>query len=528
MERVLHVLEDAAPALIVASAETIEAFEPLGRPVVMVGDMQNRSTGIQGLNANNNRDVETSPNDMIYIIYTSGSTDQPKGVQVSHGSQMLLDSGWKGVPRLRTLICGGEGLSRRLANRLMGCADEVWNMYGPTVTTCCVSGWTLTHDEDIIIGGPIANTQIYVLDKELNPVPPGTPGELYMGGAGVAMAYRNKPELTNLASMANPFHGGRIYRTGDVGRFIAPGKLAVIGRVNSQVKIRGNRIAPGDIEPVLVAHPDITAAVVISRRGKLVAYFQPSNRSSGDVLLEVTPYSRHLRSWMAERLPHYMIPVFIVEVIEFPQTPRGKVDTKALPDSTQADIRRVNNKTATKLERKIWAICSTILEHDNFSLQDNFFEIGRDSALIVRVQAKLDALLDRAISSAMLFEYYTMQSLAAYLTGSGGSVDAFQDSKFSSSVEKDKDIAVVGIACHLPGGITTPAEFWDFIDNSGDAIVDVPIDRWDANALYNLDPDAPGKSYCRKAGFVDTVGLFDAEFFNVSPAEAQSMDAVQH
>jgi reducing polyketide synthase SwnK len=186
--------------------------------------------------------------------------------------QLLLDSGWRGEPRLAKILCGGEALSRQLAERLLKCGDSVWNMYGPTETTVWSSVWKVREGEDIVIGKPIANTWLLVLDTDLSPLPIGVEGELYIGGAGVARGYRNKPELTKSRFIDNPFNEGRLYRTGDLARFVTPEKLVLLGRADSQIKLRGHRIELGDIETAITDHEDISSAVVICRDERLIAY----------------------------------------------------------------------------------------------------------------------------------------------------------------------------------------------------------------------------------------------------------------
>ncbi|KAF3406729.1 Narbonolide/10-deoxymethynolide synthase PikA1, modules 1 and 2 [Talaromyces pinophilus] len=186
--------------------------------------------------------------------------------------QLLLDSGWQGTPRLGKVLCGGEALSRRLADRLLSCADSVWNMYGPTEATVWASVWRVRLGGDVLIGRPIDNMQFYILGEDLSPVPQGSPGELYIGGAGVARGYHRNPELTRSRFIGSPRHGGILYQTGDLARCLAPDEVVVLGRVDDQVKIRGHRIELGDIEAALAAHEDVSKAVVVSRADQLVAY----------------------------------------------------------------------------------------------------------------------------------------------------------------------------------------------------------------------------------------------------------------
>ncbi|WP_378733236.1 amino acid adenylation domain-containing protein [Nocardia brasiliensis] len=821
--------------------------------------------------------------------------------------QLLLDSGWGGEPRLAKILCGGEALPRRLADRLLACGDSVWNMYGPTETTVWSSVWRVREGDEVVIGNPIANTQLYVLGTDLSPVPLGFPGELYIGGAGVARGYHKDPEHPRSRFLDNPFHAGTLYRTGDLARFRAPGQLSVLGREDGQVKLRGYRIELGDIESAITDHQDVSRAVVVGRNEQLVAYCvrdsaEPADKldsaalaewagawdrayqteaddatfnlagwhnsydglpfansemrdwqmssvrrilsyspervfeigsGSGLMLFGIAPHcsayhavdaskravqitrghlaslphvtcehrpahalpevvegafdtvivnsvaqyfpsieyltsvlewatkavdkgrvflgdlrdlslleifhadvihfrtdgrispaelaeraahamrserelvispeffadlpslfpritrvdvtlrdgryvnemtryrfdvtlhigdrsntetpvaernwledklevatlreqldavddtalrlndmpngrlrevhgrvaaalgaateaptswvdpqdlaglaadaglemallpnrsgdkwrmdamfwrpganpdlslraaapmdrtalagyanvpvvgepakpalARVLRPWLAERLPAYMVPAFFVELNELPLTPNGKIDRTALPDPV-AGI-EVTAKPATELERDILAVWSAVLGHDRIGINENFFEIGGDSLRAVRVQTELEKLLGRPVSSAKLFEHFTVKSLAADLAGAKKTGPEIIPA--SRRAAYDDDIAIISMACRLPGGVTTPEEYWELLERGGDGIIDVPKDRWDADALYDPDPEARGKSYCRSGGFVTPIDLFDAPFFGISPREARSLDPMQ-
>jgi reducing polyketide synthase SwnK len=460
--------------------------------------------------------------------------------------QMLLDAGWSGKPRLKRVICGGEALPRRLADNLLPCGDSVWNGYGPTETTVYTTFWKVVSGENPSVGSPIANVQVYVLDSDLRPLPPGSPGELYIGGAGVARGYYNNAELTRSRFLEISFHGGCLYRTGDLAVLSGAGKVSILGRADDQVKIRGHRIELGDIEAAIAEHSDVSSVVVLSRNDQLVAYCvrapSSSRRFEADLGMEREPDQfgpdQFLRPWLSERLPSYMIPAFIVEMDTFPLTSSGKVDHKALPDP-DSRIEPVAKPT-NWLENQILAVWSAILGHDRIGVDDNFFEVGGDSARAIRVQAALKKLLSRPVSVAKLFEHNTIRTLAKHLGDTGATSStcsvslpghASQDGNTKSSrdisTSHSEDIAIVSMAVRLPGGITTPEEFWELLDSGGDTVTDVPKDRWDADALYDADPDSPGKAYCTKGGFLGSVGSFDAQLFGISPREAQALHPSQ-
>lgn len=430
--------------------------------------------------------------------------------------QMLLDAGWRGDPQIGKLLCGGDALPRPLAQRLLACAGQVWNVYGPTEATVWASVWRVCKDEPIIIGKPISNYQLYVLDEELGLAPSGSEGELYIGGAGLAIGYRNQPEMTQSRFVASPF--GRLYRTGDLARFESPGRLSVLGRADSQVKIRGYRIELGDIESAIMDHDSVSEAVVVSREDRLVAYCVPDSGHPCDSTI-----SSVLRPWLSKRLPSYMIPAFFVDLPSFPLTINKKIDRKALPDPTEAiQNPRPTEKAVDGLASTISLIWARVLGHDHVGLQDNFFQIGGDSARLIRVQKALETVLGRSVPLPKLFEHYTIEALAAYLTN-------HEEAKLMTNgfdrhdKQPDEGIAIISMACRLPGNITTPEEYNDLLARGIDATTEVPKHRWDADALYDPDADTPGKSYCRRGGFLPDIDTFHADVFGISPREARAM-----
>ncbi|MFE9661487.1 amino acid adenylation domain-containing protein [Streptomyces sp. NPDC005955] len=236
------------------------------------------------------------------------------------------------------------------------------------------------------------------------------------------------------------------------------------------------------------------------------------------------PLHRVLRPWLTERLPAYMVPSFFVELDELPLTPNGKIDENALPDPVaQVDA---TARPATELERDIITIWSDVLGHDRIGVDQNFFEIGGTSLRVVRVQMRLEELLGRPVLGAKLFEHFTVRSLTAYLAdGARPSQESVPAAR--SRAGDDEPIAVIGMACRLPGDVNTPEQYWELLKRGGDGITDVPKDRWDAEALYDPDPEAAGTSYCTRGGFVRDIDLFDASFFGMAPREARALDPMQ-
>jgi amino acid adenylation domain-containing protein len=305
--------------------------------------------------------------------------------------QMLIDAGWQGDKNLKVL-CGGEAMPKDLAKWLTQNVDSVWNMYGPTETTVWSTIYEITRDTDIItIGRPIANTQIYILDKNLEPTPIGVVGELYISGDGVARGYLKQPTLTAEKFVPDPFSqkpGTKMYRTGDQARYLTDGQIDFLGRVDFQVKVRGFRIELGEIETVLNHHPDIHKAVVIVREDspddkRLVAYLIPET--------DRQPDAGELRLYIRTKLPEYMMPSSYVFLKDFPMTPNRKVNHKALPVPDKSHLKTEGNfiypRTAT--EEKLAKIWANVLGIEKIDVYDNFFDLGGHSLLATRVISRI-------------------------------------------------------------------------------------------------------------------------------------------
>jgi amino acid adenylation domain-containing protein len=328
--------------------------------------------------------------------------------------RLLLEAGWHGE-KLKVL-CGGEALPQELAAQLLNRALSVWNMYGPTETTIWSAITRVEPGKVISLGCPIDNTRIYILDSQLNPVPVGVPGELCIGGAGVARGYINRPDLVAEKFIPDCFGdepGGRLYRTGDLARYHDDGKIEYLGRIDNQVKIRGFRIELGEIEAVLTQHPGIDQAVVVDREiagdKRLFGYVVPKHQQS--------PAASELKDLLRGKLPAYMIPSDIVFLETLPLTLNGKVDRRALlvpngigldPGSTWVAPRDVVELELTK----IWA---KVLNTQSFGVTDNFFDLGGHSLLAVRLFALIEQKFEKKLPLATLFEAPTIEYLARLL-----------------------------------------------------------------------------------------------------------------
>ena len=325
--------------------------------------------------------------------------------------RLLLEAGWRATPGLRALV-GGEGLPPDLARQMLERCDEVWNMYGPTETTVWSScARVASQERGITIGRPIANTQIHVLDAEGQPCPIGVPGEICIGGAGVALGYLHRPELSAERFVDDPARPGRRrYRTGDRGRWRHDGQLEHLGRLDHQVKVRGYRIELGEIEATLGAHPDVAQSLVVVREdrpgdARLVAYVVGAGgaRPSAGALRE------HLRS----RLPEYMLPQHVVTLEAIPLLPNGKTDRSRLPEpGTHEDDLAAPVAPRTPREQAVAEIWQRLLSLPQVGVQDNFFDLGGHSLLAARAALEISQALGEPVAMRRLI-FESLAQIAA-------------------------------------------------------------------------------------------------------------------
>ncbi len=321
------------------------------------------------------------------------------------------------MAKLKHIMIGGEAFPNTLAKDLKSfLTGRLSNMYGPTETTI----WSTTHEVDdpdnIPIGRPIANTEIYILDENRQPVPVGVPGDLFIGGQGVVRGYLNRPELNKERFILNPFKrdGSRVYWTGDLAKYREDGVIEFLGRVDHQVKIRGYRIELGEIEMALGSHPSLHEVVVIVREDtpgdqRLVAYL---------VAKQTAPPVAELRDYVRRSLPEYMVPNDIVVLERMPLTPNGKIDRKQLPVPFQTATLQAAEYVAPNegLQQVIASIWQETLKLENVSIKDNFFDLGGHSLLIVRVHQLLKERVEKPISLTDLYRFPTIKSLTDFLT----------------------------------------------------------------------------------------------------------------
>ncbi|MDP9162099.1 MAG: amino acid adenylation domain-containing protein [Acidobacteriota bacterium] len=491
-ERLEFMLQDIAASVIVTQRSLTQSLSSQKAHMVCIdGDWTSiAEESIDNLHG------EVGPTNLSYVIFTSGSSGTPKGVQLEHrnvvnflnsvrktfalgeqdtylgvasmsfdasvldfylplavGARLLIvdaemtrdghalaatishagvsamhatpstwrsvvDAGWAGEPELKVLS-GGEALPWELAKELLPRCFGLWNLYGPTETAVySVIHKVTTSDIRVLAGRPIDNTQIYILDARQQPSPIGMPGEIYIGGAGVARGYLNRTELTAEKFLADPFRngpGGRMYRTGDLGRYRADGSLECLGRVDHQVKLRGFRIELGEVEAVLMQHPDVRQAVADVRTTssgdkRLVAYLVGTGASA--------PTIPDVRSFLKSKLPDYMVPSSFVIVENLPLSSSGKLDRRALPDPIDERPELPPELVAqlSPVERAIAEIFSEVLEVRQVRLQDNFFELGGHSLLATRVISRLRDRFQIEMTPRFLFESPTVSEMASRIS----------------------------------------------------------------------------------------------------------------
>jgi amino acid adenylation domain-containing protein len=375
----------------------------------------------------------------IYVPLTAGATihmmeshftgDGLKLIETIHANRavlvfgtptswrLMLEAGWQGSPDLQ-IITGGEVLPLSLAKTLTRMTRALWNHYGPTETSICATRERVSPDAEIItLGLPINNVKIHILDDDLNPVELGATGELYIGGVGVGRGYLNRPELTARTFLPDPFDskpGARIYKTGDLGRLLADGRLDFQGRADNQIKLRGFRIELEEIESAIRDFEGVHAASV-----QLVEYGAADLRLVAYFLGETGITSNQLRDFLRQRLPFYMLPSELIPLESLPMTINGKIDRAALDQirikfEARAQAESVQ-PPADDFEAKLRVIWQKLLKVRNIGPSDDFFDLGGHSLLATRMFAEIEKLTGRTIPLSVLVQNPTVHQLAAYI-----------------------------------------------------------------------------------------------------------------
>lgn len=495
--RIARVVADAGARFVVTTSRYRAALLPSDLVAVCVDDADVLAAIENGGEDDESPLPTPSPTDVAYVLYTSGSTGEPKGVCIEHGAfahfmqemrramadigprrwlavitltfdmslvdlflplcrgdcvriaaaedvadgdalrelldttqvdamqatpttwRMLIAAGWNGHPRMLA-ITGGEPLTRTLADAMFARCSALWNGYGPTEATVYSLFREVDRNEEplrrLAIGGSVPGVAHYVLDGRLRPMPDGATGELYIGGPGLARGYHGKPELTARQFIAHPFDptpGARLYRTGDRVRRLPEGDLQYLGRIDAQLKLRGYRIEPGEIEYALLGESTVEDAVVdvrtIDEMQTLVAFVKPRAGVLDDI-------GASLRRRLRSLLPPYMVPERFVVVDVFPRTSSGKLDRKALAfDASSRATAAATEFVSDPLEAALIGIWRDLFEREEISVSDNFYELGGNSLLIAKMRKAIHDLLGFALDYRVLFEHDSVRDLAAHL-----------------------------------------------------------------------------------------------------------------
>ena len=494
--RLRFIVEDAAPRVLLTSAKIAKeiAREPLAVDVICVDEHVDEASVVDAFTA--------SSDNLAYMLYTSGSTGQPKGVSVTHSGvvslvrsnnyieygpdevmlefspvsfdastyeiwgallnggrlvifppvvpsvrelgefvvktqvtsflltpalfHQFIDVNAGALGAVRQMLSGGDVLSAAPLDRAGALLEgrRVINVYGPTETTVMCCAYVVPRERpagSMPIGGPIPNTQVYVVNGS-QPSGVGERGEIYIGGVGLARGYHKRPDLTAERFVPDPFgeeFGGRLYRTGDAGRHLPEGVIQFIGRLDEQVKISGFRIEPGEIEAALESHPSVATAIAVvdeetPHDKRLIAYVVAKETASPLTVDELRPY-------LKERVPEYMIPSAFVMLDALPLTPHGKVDRAALPAPRTNTDRPAGEYIAPRntIERQLVAIWEELFKKSPIGVRDNFFELGGHSLLLMMLVGRIEERLGERVAMADLFNGPTIENLAELLNQHG-------------------------------------------------------------------------------------------------------------
>lgn len=424
---------------------------------------------------------------------------------------------------LKHILLGGESMITDDIETARKSYPDVGfiNHYGPTEATIgCIANNVDSSDfsqfiERPTIGKPISNTKAYILSKKGEVLPIGCKGELCIGGAGVTLGYLGNKKLTKEKFLSNPFvPGEKMYKTGDLARWLPEGTIEFLGRIDQQVKIRGYRIELGEIENQLASHKRITECSVqvreIEADKSLVAYYVSNDEVS----------SEEFRRYLSERLPDYMIPSRYVRLDQMPLTSNGKLDRKSLPDP---DVQATHNivKASNEVEETLVEIWGEVLGHENISIHNNFFEIGGDSLKLIRVNSLISRKIEGKVQVTDLFEFPTIKQLAQFISAGQKNQTEHQKSKSKAAQSpkrkasgdqayEDPDIAVIGMAGRFPGAKNVN-EFWENLKSGTDSV---------SREIEGISKD----SIIKAKGVLEESEMFEASFFNYTPEEADLMD----
>ncbi|MCY8320675.1 amino acid adenylation domain-containing protein [Bacillus inaquosorum] len=446
--------------------------------------------------------------------------------------KMLFYAGWENEERVK-ILCGGEALPETLKRYFLHTGSEAWNMFGPTETTIWSAVQRINEEcSHATIGKPIANTQMYITDSQLVPVPAGVPGELCIAGDGVAKGYYKKQELTNSRFIDSPFESGtKLYRTGDMARWLPGGRIEYIGRIDNQVKIRGFRIELGDIESRLSEHPGIQDCVVVATEengmDKLAAYYTTKDANASLA-------ARELRHYVKDVLPAYMVPSYFIQLDHMPLTPNGKIDRNSLKhNELTAKQPKQREISPLNIQEAVFAIWQDVLKMSDIEWEDGFFDVGGDSLLAVTVADRIKHELSCEFSVTDLFEYSTIKNISQYITEQRmGDTSASMPTEPAAHIDQftqmndlpdyyEDSVAIIGISCEFPGA-KNHDEFWENLRDGKESITF--FSKEELQRFGISEEIAENAGYVPAKSSIDGKDRFDPSFFQISPKDAEFMD----
>ncbi|MFG0214768.1 amino acid adenylation domain-containing protein, partial [Brevibacillus porteri] len=444
---------------------------------------------------------------------------------------------------LKYVMVAGEAFPKELVKKTVATFQKakIENIYGPTEASIYAAWFSCSENELVSsntpIGRPVANTQLYIVDRHMNPVPVGVPGELCIAGKGLARGYLNRQELTAEKFVDNPFTPGtKLYKTGDLTRWLPDGTIEYLGRIDHQVKIRGFRIELGEIESQLMAHPQIQSVVVLVKEEgdhkRLVAYYVPQAGANHDRL-----EPSKLRDYLRKNLPEYMLPAFFVSMVKIPLTANGKVDRTELLNQklvvTQAKKQSLPQSDIEQRTLKIW---QDALNVEGISTEDGFFDVGGDSILATMVVAKMTEEFQCDLNVTTLFKYVNIREISEYIATrkenesdeqmdyvNPNQATAYSEGQVEETYPEyyEDSIAIIGISCHFPGA-KNHREFWENLRNGVESVrffSDEEIDQ-----LHLPDEYLQNPNFIPVQSTIEGKDHFDPGFFHLSARDAEFMD----
>ena len=429
--------------------------------------------------------------------------------------RMILETDFKGDPSMK-FYSAGEPLPMDLVEPLLSRCGELWNLYGPTETTVYSTGARMNSDmERVHIGGPIANTQLYIVDENDELVPQGVEGELLIGGEGVTLGYHERPDLN--ADRFITWNGQRVYRTGDLAKLMADGNIDHLGRMDSQIKFNGHRIELGEIDAALASQDGVRQAATVLRED------QPGDKRLVGYLLVadgLKPNIAQIRKNVSEKLPEYMVSNLITVVDEFKYTPSGKLDRKSFdpPSTKRPDIGIDYVAPKTEQEKKLSKLWSEVLQIDEVGLKDNFFELGGNSIRAVKLVTAAKKNLGIEVTGAEFFDNPTIEALLGLADKKQKLVESLQNGQ-QTNKRGSGQYAIVGMAARMPGARDLN-QFWDNLVNGVESIKFFTPEELDET----IDPrQRDNPSYVAARGIIEDADHFDAKFFRTPPKTAEMM-----